>query len=155
VWPFVAKHSQTATDGEQNKPPTIQEKAVNDLPHHLDTHKSLGPNGIHTRVLRDLAEKMAKSLSIIYQQSWLTGEVPDDWRITIVMLIYKKDRKEDPGNYRLVSLTSVQVQIMERFILGGLTEHVKDNQGIRPSKHRFMKGSSCLTNLISFYDKVT
>ena len=26
---------------------------------------------------------------------------------------------------------------------------------IRPSQHGFMKGRSCLTNLISFYDKVT
>jgi len=32
---------------------------------------------------------------------------------------------------------------------------VKDNQGIRPSQQGFMKGRSCLTNLISFYDQVT
>jgi len=32
---------------------------------------------------------------------------------------------------------------------------VKDNQGIRPSQHGFMKGRSCLTHLISFYDQVT
>jgi len=44
---------------------------------------------------------------------------------------------------------------MEQFILCALTGHVKDNQGIRPSQHGFMKGRSCLTNLISFYDKVT
>jgi len=31
---------------------------------------------------------------------------------------------------------------------------VKDNQGIRPSQHGLMKGRSCLTNLISFCDKV-
>ncbi|KAK4831416.1 hypothetical protein QYF61_017547 [Mycteria americana] len=30
-----------------------------------------------------------------------------------------------------------------------------DNQGIKPSQHGFRKGRSCLTNLISFYDKVT
>jgi len=35
-----------------------------------------------------------------------------------------------------------------------LTGRVKDNQGIRPSQHGFMKGRSCLTNLI-FYDQVT
>ncbi|KAK4829878.1 hypothetical protein QYF61_007270 [Mycteria americana] len=29
------------------------------------------------------------------------------------------------------------------------------NQAIRPSQHGFRKGRSCLTNLISFYDKVT
>jgi len=44
---------------------------------------------------------------------------------------------------------------MERFILSALTGHVKDNQGIRPSQHGFMKGRSCLTNLTSFYDHVT
>ncbi|KAK4818150.1 hypothetical protein QYF61_007298 [Mycteria americana] len=30
-----------------------------------------------------------------------------------------------------------------------------DQPGIRPSQHRFMKGRSCLTNLISFYVQVT
>jgi len=44
---------------------------------------------------------------------------------------------------------------MERFILSTLTGHVKDNPGIRPSQHGFMKGRSCLTNLISIYDQVT
>ncbi|GAB0189223.1 mitochondrial enolase superfamily member 1 [Grus japonensis] len=34
-------------------------------------------------------------------------------------------------------------------------QQVQDNQVIRPSQHGFMKGRSCLTNLISFYDKVT
>jgi len=43
---------------------------------------------------------------------------------------------------------------MERFILSALTGHVKDKQGIRPSQHGFMKGRSCLTNLISFHDQV-
>ncbi|GAB0208059.1 mitochondrial enolase superfamily member 1 [Grus japonensis] len=142
-------------DGGQNKPPMIQEEAVHDLLCHLDTHKSMGPDGIHPRVLRELVEELAKPLSIIYQQSWLTGEVPDDWRLANVTPIYKKGQKEDPGNYRPVSLTSVPGKVMEQFILSALTRQVQDNQGIRPSQHGFMKGRSCLTNLISFYDKVT
>ena len=36
-------------------------------------------DGIHPRVLRKLAEELAKPLSIIYQQSWLTGEIPGGW----------------------------------------------------------------------------
>jgi len=72
---------------------------------HLNTYKSMGMEGIHPRVLRELAEELAKPLSIIYQQPWLTGEVPDNWRIANVTPIYKKGRKEDPRNYRSVSLT--------------------------------------------------
>jgi len=45
-------------------------------------------------------------------------------------------------------------KIMQQFILSALTKCVQDNQGIRPSQHGFMKGGSCLTNLI-FYDQVT
>ncbi|KAK4821683.1 LOW QUALITY PROTEIN: hypothetical protein QYF61_027385 [Mycteria americana] len=44
---------------------------------------------------------------------------------------------------------------MEQIILSAITWHVEDNQGIKPSQHGFRKGRSCLTNLISFYDKVT
>ena len=44
---------------------------------------------------------------------------------------------------------------MEQTILSTITQHIQDNQGIRPSQHGFMKGWSCLTNLISIYDKVT
>jgi len=44
---------------------------------------------------------------------------------------------------------------MEWFILSTLKGHVKDNQEIRTSQNGFMKGRTCLTNLISFYDQVT
>ncbi|KAK4827896.1 hypothetical protein QYF61_022319 [Mycteria americana] len=107
------------------------------------------------RVLKELADVLTKPLSIIYQQSWLTGEVPADWRLANVTPIFKKGRKEDPGNYRPVSLTSVPGKLMEQIILSAITRHVENNQGIKPSQHGFRKGRSCLTNLISFYDKVT
>ncbi|KAK4816940.1 hypothetical protein QYF61_025763 [Mycteria americana] len=115
----------------------------------------MGLDGIHPRVLRELVEELAKPLSIIYQQSWLTGEVPDDWRLASVTPIYKKGQKEDPGNYRPVSLISVPGKVMEQIILSALNRHVQANQKIRPSQHGFMKGRSCLINLISFYDQVT
>ncbi|XP_064919159.1 limbic system-associated membrane protein isoform X1 [Columba livia] len=44
---------------------------------------------------------------------------------------------------------------MEQIILNGITQHLQDGQGIRPSQHGFRRGRSCLTNLISFYDQVT
>ncbi|KAK4824398.1 hypothetical protein QYF61_014058 [Mycteria americana] len=142
-------------DRQQNEAPIIQGEMVIDLLQPLDTHKSMGPDGIHPRVLRELAEGLTKLLSIIYQQSWLTGEVPDDWKLANVTPIYKKGRKEDPGNYRPVNLTSVPGKVTEQIILSAITLHIQDNQVIMPSQHGFRKGRSCSTNLISFYDKVT
>ncbi|KFW10111.1 hypothetical protein N327_11642, partial [Fulmarus glacialis] len=110
--------------------PIIRGEMVSDLLHHLDTHMSMGPDGIHPRVLRQLAEMLTKPLSIMYQQSWLTGEVPVDWRLASVTPIYKKGRKEDLGNYRPVSLTSVLGKVMEQIILSAITRHIQDNQVI-------------------------
>ena len=98
---------------------------------------------------------LAKPLSMIYLKSWLTGEVPLDWRVANVTPIYKRGRKEDPENYRPVSLTSVPGKVMEQVISSAIESHIMDNQGIRSSQHGFMKGRSCLTDLISFYDKMT
>ena len=34
-------------------------------------------------------------------------------------------------------------------------QRIQDNQVIRPSQHGFMKGRSCLANLISFYNRAS
>ncbi|RMC19379.1 hypothetical protein DUI87_03989 [Hirundo rustica rustica] len=140
---------------EQNGPLIIKEVAVRELLKCLYIYKYMGPDGIHPRVMRELAGELAKPLSIIYHQSWLTGEVPGDWKLASVTPIHKKGAKEDPGNYRPVSLTSVPGKIMEQFILSAITQNLQDGQGIRPSQHGFRRGRSCLTNLITFYDQVT
>jgi len=90
----------------------------------------MGPDEIHLCVLRELAEVIAKPLSIIYQCSLLTGEVPEDCRLASVTPIYKKGCKKELGNCRPVSLTSVLGKIMEQIVLREITWHAWDNRGI-------------------------
>lgn len=52
-------------------------------------------------------------------------------------------------------MTSVSEKVMAQVILSVLVQHVQVNQGIRPRQHELRKGRSCLTNLISFSDKIT
>ncbi|KFP32859.1 hypothetical protein N325_09056, partial [Colius striatus] len=110
-------------------PPTIQEM-VNGLLLHTDVHKSMGSDGVHPRVLRVLAGGLVKPLSIIYQQSWLTREVPSDWKPDNVTCIYNKRWKDDPENYRPVSLTSVPRKLTRQIILNSIMQHMQDNQVI-------------------------
>lgn len=103
---------------------------ISNLLHHLNTHKSVGLDGIHPRVLKDLVEVLAKPLLLICQQSSVTGKVPGGWGLANVTPIYKMGRKEDLGNYRPVSLTLVPRKV--------ITLHIQDNQVIRSCHHGFM-----------------
>ncbi|KGL78087.1 RNA-directed DNA polymerase from mobile element jockey, partial [Tinamus guttatus] len=106
----------------------VEEDWVREHLRNLDTHKSIGPDGMHPRVLRELAEVIAKPLSIIFERSWRTGEVPEDWKKANVISVFKKGKKEDPGNYRPVNLTSVPGKVMEQLILAVVSWHVEDKK---------------------------
>ncbi|XP_014792346.1 PREDICTED: RNA-directed DNA polymerase from mobile element jockey-like [Calidris pugnax] len=130
--------------------PSVGEEWVRDHLAKLDIHKSMGPDGMHPRVLRELVDVMSEPLSIILERSWRTGEVPEDWRKANITPVYKRGKKEDPGNYRPISLTSVPGKIMERLILDVISKLIEDQEGIGISQHGFTKSKSCLTNLIAF-----
>ena len=146
-------------DGEQKKPFAVQGETVQlsggDLQLPRDCHKPMGPGGIHPRVLREPVDVIAEPLSSISQRSWSSAEVPDDLRLANVTPISRKGRKEDLGNYRPVSLTSVPGKEVGQVILKAIAQHVQNNRRIRPSQHGIMKAKSCLTNPISFSERAT
>lgn len=63
-------------DRKKNRFHAIQEEVFGDLLYHVNTHRFVGPGWTHLRVLRELAEELAKPLSIILYQFWLITKIP-------------------------------------------------------------------------------
>jgi len=53
----------------------------------------MGPDVIHSQVLRELADEVAKLLSIVFERLRQSGEVPSDWKRNIITPIFKKGKK--------------------------------------------------------------
>ncbi|KFP54076.1 RNA-directed DNA polymerase from mobile element jockey, partial [Cathartes aura] len=110
--------------------PLVEEDQVREHLNELDIHKSMGPDGMHPRVLRELADVIARPLLIIFDRSWRLGQVPEDWKKAIVTPVFKKGKKEDSESYRMVSPTLIPGKVMEQIILEIVSKRMKDKKVI-------------------------
>ena len=127
----------------------ITAEMVKDKLAGLNRYKGSGPDNIHPHVLKETASSVCYPLSIIFKDSLQKGETPDDWRKANVTPIFKKGDRNDPANYRPVSLTSQVCKVMESIIRGQVFEHLKNKNLLSEEQHGFREGRSCLTNLLT------
>lgn len=121
----------------------------------LKPDKSPGPDGMHPLVLKQLADELAKPLAKIFDKSYNSGEVPEDWRRANITPIYKKGARNEAGNYRPVSLTSIVCKVLEGIIKEEVMKFLEQGSRISSKQHGFMSGRSCLTNLLLAFEKWT
>ncbi len=94
---------------------TSVEKVKNML-EDLDVRKAMGPDGVSSWILKECSSQSVSALHNIISTTLVKGRAPIDWKRVDITPIHKTGSKEDPLNYRHVSLTGVVVKICEKII---------------------------------------
>ena len=100
----------------------------------------MGSDNFNPRVLHETRHKIAPILTRILTESWQSGELPQDWKLANVSAIHKKDSKNDPNNYRPISLTAICCKIMERIIKRHIFNFLFRNHIISDQQFGFVPG---------------
>ena len=139
-------------DGTKLVSVTVTEDDVQKKLSKLNPSKSPGPDGLHPRVLKEVAEEITTPLTLVFNKSLSEGVVPEDWKIANVTAIFKKGSVTSPGNYRPVSLTSIICKMLESIIRDKVMEFLDGNNLLSEDQHGFRSGRSCVTQLLEIME---
>ena len=93
-------------------------------------------------------------MHLIWRKSLDTGQIPQILKSAHVVPIYKGDCRGTPKNYRPIALTSHLIKVFEKVIRKKLVQYMESYQLFNPSQHGFRFGRSCLSQLLSHYDRI-
>ena len=132
---------------------SIGENGICKLLENLSPNKAVGPDQIPCRLLKELAPELAPVLSSLFRQSLSTGELPDSWLTAWIAPVFKKGPKNEPANYRPVSLTCVICKVLEHVVCSHMRSHFDNLEYFRNSNMAF--GSISLVSLSSWLQFMT
>jgi hypothetical protein len=139
---------------EQMADIVIKREGITKKLRSIKSNKSPGPKEIPVRVLKELAPQIAPYLEAIFIKSLSEGKVPHDWKIANVTPIFKEGNRQDPGNYRPISLTSLSCKILEHIIVSNIMTHLESRNFLHTSQRGFRKYRSCETQLALFLQDI-
>ena len=155
---------ETADDTPSIEPCEIQQpmpsliitnKLVKNCLNNLKLNKSPGPDNLSPNFIKKLIDDLTEPLTIIFQNSYKTGIVPNQWKIAKITALFKKGNRSYVGNYRPVSLTSVIGKCMEQLIKEHVMKHMLTNNLISSKQYGFIPGRSTSLQLLKVLDEWT
>ena len=150
---FASSFSSIYTTLELNKqfPHQVSNSSINNVEFTLadvknklsalDKNSSMVPDGLHPYLLKS-CPSLAILLHMIFQQSVAQGKLPNDWKNSEIIPIFKKGSRHEPLNYRHIGLASVCCKILERILATAICEFLDSNHLLSDDQFGFRQKRS-------------
>ena len=120
---------------------TIQQLQVEEVKSRLECIKAntaSGSDNITATVIKELAKEIAYNVTKIMNCSIATNSVPDQWKKANVKIIWKgKGSKDEPVNYRPISVLPILARVFEKAVLNSYTLFVIADRSFRTNNLDF------------------
>jgi hypothetical protein len=94
--------------------PIIKYEIRNEI-EKLNTTKSPGYDDLSAKIIKIVAKEMSEPLTQIFNQTFLTGNIPQELKIALVTPIYKSNEDNRFENYRPISVITCFAKILEYY----------------------------------------
>ena len=112
----------------------------------MNAKKSTGHDGLSPTILKLSAAALAAPLTTLFNYCIRTSKYPDDWKMSNVTPIHKKDEATNKNNYRPVSVLPAASKLFEKVMFDQL--YASFVPIFSSNMSGFLKGHSCATALI-------
>ena len=120
----------------------------------LKNNKTGGSDGLVGELLKYGGSGMVDLLQQLFSVIWREEIVPPQWREGLIVNLFKKGDKEDPGNYRGITLLSVVGKVFCKIINDRLVKHLEEGQALHEGQAGFRKKRSCIDNVYTLNEIV-
>ena len=92
----------------------------------LKGHKSPGTHKIPVELIKAGGRTSRSEIHKIITSVWNKEEMPEEWKESIIVPIYKNGDKTDRNNYRGISFLSTMYKILSNILLSRLTPYAAE-----------------------------
>ena len=132
----------------------ITSDEINQEINNLNPAKASGPFSIPTKLLKTLSTYLSKPLEILFNCSFSTGVVPDNFKIARVIPVFKKGSQTCVSNYRPISLLSIFNRLLEKLMYKRLINYIEKMKILYEGQFGFRSKHSTVQAVILIIDKI-
>ena len=117
--------------GECDKVPAFTADEVEKAVMKLAKKKAGDQHGIVAEILHQGGKDLYEQLAILFTDvTDPESPVPDNWRESRIKVLFKKGAKEDPSNYRPITILPILYKLFSKLVCSRIRDHIEKAQPV-------------------------